>query len=250
MTVQHRKVCWVTGASSGIGLAVAEALVRDGHFVIVSARGEQGLADALEYLHKVGPSAVAVAVDVTSSQQVENAVSHIEEQYGKINVLVANAGMNVGARGWEELSVADFDRVTQINLNGVYYTISAVLPTMRAQQDGLVVNISSWAGRYVSAKPGPAYSAAKAAVVALTTSLNASEFHNGIRACAICPAEVATPAMMRRKVAPSAAALKKMLRPQDIAAAVRFVVNMPSHVCVNELLISPVWNGAYGAAQL
>ncbi|CRM34493.1 MULTISPECIES: SDR family oxidoreductase [Pseudomonas] len=250
MSSANRTVCWVTGASSGIGLAIAEALVQDGHFVVISARGEAALAQALERLHTLSPNAAAVSVDVTSFDAVRSAVAQIESDYGPVSILVANAGMNVAARAWGELSSSDFDQVTQINLNGVYYTIDAVLPSMRALKSGLVINIASWAGRFVSAKPGPSYSAAKAAVIALTTSLNASEYQHGIRACALSPAEVATPAMSRRKVPPTEAALSKMLKPEDIAAAVRFVASMPRHVCVNELVISPVWNGAYGAPQL
>ena len=247
MNFEQRKVCWVTGASSGIGLSVAQALVTDGHFVVISARGEQGLSEALAELHKIGPNAAAVAVDVTVAAEVKAAAAHIESEHGRIGVLVANAGMNIGSRAWGDVSVEDFDRVTNINLNGVFYTIDAVLPGMREHSDGLVVNISSWAGRFISAKPGPAYSAAKAAVVAMTTSLNASEFRNGIRACALCPAEVATPAMLRRKVPPTDVELKRMLQPADVASAVRYVVSMPAHVCINELVISPVWNGAFGA---
>lgn len=250
MTSLVKSVCWITGASSGIGLAIAETLVEFGHFVVISARGEPALATALERLHKIGPNAAAVSVDVSSFDEVLSAATRIEAQYGPIGILVANAGMNVAARAWGELSSTDFDQVTQINLNGVYYTIDAVLPSMRERKEGLIINIASWAGRFVSAKPGPSYSAAKAAVIALTTSLNASEYKNGIRACALSPAEVATPAMMRRQVPPTEAALSKMLKPEDIAAAVRFVASMPSHVCINELVISPVWNGAYGAPQL
>lgn len=250
MSSHWKNVCWVTGASSGIGLAIAEALVADDHFVVISARGEPALEDALERLHAIGPNAAAVSVDVTSFDAVKNAAAFIEAQYGAVTILVANAGMNVASRAWGELSSTDFDQVMQINLSGVYYTIDAVLPAMRQRKGGIVINIASWAGRFVSAKPGPSYSAAKAAVIALTTSLNASEFKHGIRACALSPAEVATPAMMRRKVPPSAAALRQMLKPEDIAAVVRFVASMPAHVCINELVISPVWNGAFGAPQL
>jgi NAD(P)-dependent dehydrogenase (short-subunit alcohol dehydrogenase family) len=145
------------------------------------------------------------------------------------------------------VSLTDFDRLIQVNLNGVYYCIDAVLPGMRERGGGQVVTLASWAGKFVSAKPGPAYTAAKTAVVALTASLNIAEYANGIRACAISPGEVATPAMARRVPPVPHEVLQRMLKAEDVAAAVAFVVSMPPHACVNEIVLSPTWNGAFGA---
>ena len=242
------KVCWITGASSGIGAAVAAALAEQGHTVVISARGEEALREAKAALSERHPDRIdAVAVDVTDAKQVRDAVRAIEERHGRIDVLVANAGANVGTRAWGQVAVDDFDRLVHVNLSGVYYCIDAVLPGMRERGGGQVVNLASWAGKFFSAKPGPAYTAAKAAVVALTASLNASEYANNIRACAISPAEVATPAMARRKPPVPAAALARMLQAEDVAATVAFVVGMPAHACVNEIVLSPTWNAAFGA---
>ena len=241
------KVCWVTGASSGIGAAVAEGLALEGHTVIISARGEAALQEAKALLLAKSANVDAVVVDVTDPQKVRDAVRDIEGRHGRIDVLVANAGTNVGARGWGEVALGDFDRLIQVNLSGVYYCIDAVLPGMRERGGGQVVNLASWAGKFFGAKPGPGYTAAKAAVVALTTSLNASEYRNTIRACAISPGEVATPAIARRKPPVAAEVLERMLKAEDVAAAVNFVVGMPGRACINEIVLSPTWNTAYGA---
>lgn len=241
------KVCWVTGSSSGIGAAVAEALATQGHVVVLSARGAGALEAQAEKIRAAGGIADVQLVDVTDHAQVVQAASEIQERHGRIDVLVANAGLNVGKRAWGLVSATDFDQLVRVNLNGVYYCIDAVLPGMRERGGGQVVNVASWAGKFASAKPGPAYTAAKTAVVALTASLNMSEYVNNIRACAISPAEVATPAMARRIPPVPQEVLELMLTPQDIAEAVAFVVGMPARATVNEIVLSPTWNSAFGA---
>jgi NADP-dependent 3-hydroxy acid dehydrogenase YdfG len=113
---------------------------------------------------------------------------------------------------------------------------------MRAQKDGVIINISSWAGIHTSMVTGPAYNASKHAVVSLTENLNMEECVNGIRACAICPAEVATAIMDRRPMPPTPEERARMLQPQDLGNAIRWVAEQPPHVCVNEIVISPTWN--------
>lgn len=244
---ERAKICWITGASSGIGATVARQLAAQGHAVILSARGLEALETVASEIRSAGGQADAVPLDVCDADQVQQAVRLIQERHGRIDVLVANAGLNVATRAWGSVTVEDFDRLVRVNLNGVYYCIDAVIPGMRQNGGGLVVNIASWAGKFASAKPGPAYTAAKTALVALTASLNMSEYANQIRACAISPGEVATPAMARRIPPVPEATLERMLKPEDVAAAVLFVVSMPGRACVNEIVLSPTWNAAFGA---
>jgi NADP-dependent 3-hydroxy acid dehydrogenase YdfG len=130
-------------------------------------------------------------------------------------------------------------------------TCQAVLPAMRAQKGGLIVNVASWAGRYDSTFTGPAYNASKHGLVALSATLNIDEGKHGIRSCALCPGEVATPILRSRPVPPSDAEMARMLQPEDLGRVIRFLAELPSHVCINELLISPTWNRAYlGLAEL
>jgi NADP-dependent 3-hydroxy acid dehydrogenase YdfG len=108
-----------------------------------------------------------------------------------------------------------------------------------------VINLSSWAGVYHAALTGAAYNASKHAVIAMTETINMEECTHGIRACAICPAEVATPIMDRRPVPPSAEDRAKMLQPEDLGRTIRFVAELPPHACVNQIIISPTWNRIY-----
>ncbi len=148
-------------------------------------------------------------------------------------------------RSWAELDTEAWDQVIDVNLNGLLYCTRAVLPAMRAQKGGTIVNVSSWAGRYPTKLTGPAYTASKSAVVALTHSLNMEEFVNGIRATAFCPGEVATPILEKRPVPVSAEERARMLQMEDCGAAIAYVANSPMHVCFNEILVSPTWNRSF-----
>jgi NADP-dependent 3-hydroxy acid dehydrogenase YdfG len=127
-------------------------------------------------------------------------------------------------------------------LNGAMYCILAALPAMRTRKDGLVINIASWFGRWPSYLAGPAYAASKHAMASITHQLNVEEGINGIRGCVIYPGEVATPILKSRPVPPSAEDQAKMLKPEDLGRTIRFVAEMPPHVCLNEIVISPTWN--------
>jgi NADP-dependent 3-hydroxy acid dehydrogenase YdfG len=145
------------------------------------------------------------------------------------------------------MEIDGWDKLVDINLNGVLYCMRAVLPAMRAQKDGCIINVSSWAGRHVSKMPGPAYTTTKHAVLALTHSFNMDECVNGLRACCLSPAEVATPILNLRPVVPTAEEQARMLQPEDLGRTIAFVAGMPPHVCVNEILISPTWNRSFVA---
>ena len=116
---------------------------------------------------------------------------------------------------------------------------------MRRQKDGLVINVSSWAGRYASTLTGAAYNATKRAVIALTETINAEEGVNGIRATSVLPGEVATPILEKRPVPPSRAEREKMLQSEDLGQTLLYLASLPPRVCVNELIISPTWNRFY-----
>jgi NADP-dependent 3-hydroxy acid dehydrogenase YdfG len=153
--------------------------------------------------------------------------------------------LNTSNRYWKNQSVEGWKEVIGINLDGSFYTTHAVLPAMRAKQDGLIINVSSWAGVFNPKMTGAAYNASKHAVTVMTETINMEECANGIRACAICPAEVATPILERRPVPPSAEDRARMLQPQDLGDTIRFIAEMPAHVCINQLIISPTWNRMY-----
>jgi NADP-dependent 3-hydroxy acid dehydrogenase YdfG len=116
---------------------------------------------------------------------------------------------------------------------------------MRSRRDGLIINVSSWAGRYASTLTGPAYNATKHAVVALTESINMEEGLNGIRATSVLPGEVATPILEKRPVPPAPEVRAKMLQAEDLGRTLLFLASLPPRACVNEIIISPTHNRFY-----
>ncbi|MDB5412577.1 MAG: short-chain dehydrogenase/reductase [Rubritepida sp.] len=240
------KVAWITGGGTGIGLAGASALAAAGAIVVISGRRANVLEGAAR---GIGGRVSALALDVCDAEEVRSAADRILAEHGQINILVNSAGLNVPRRSWAEISTEGWDQVRAINADGTFYCIAAVLPAMRRQNGGLVVNIASWAGKHFGKMTGPAYTSAKHAVVAMTHSLNMEEWSHGIRATVICPAEVNTPILDTRPSPPSHAMRARMLQVEDLGRTIRFVCEMPPHVCTNEIILSPLWNRSFGATD-
>lgn len=238
------KIAWITGAGSGIGEAAAVALANAGMRVAISGRNKDKL-QALADRWPVSTPPLIVALDVADRAAVSNAAEQISSQLGNIDVLVNSAGINAKERNWHNVSLDDWDAVIRIDLDGAFYCAKAVLPSMQANGEGLIINISSWAGKHVSVVTGPAYTAAKHAMNAMNESINMEMGIHGVRACAICPGEVATPILEQRPVPPSDEERARMVQSEDCGDIVRFVAELPSHVCINELTVSPTWNRGY-----
>ncbi len=232
------KVAWVTGGGSGIGLAGAIELARAGAHVIVSGRSAETLKSATRAIG----GAEAVAMDVGDQKEVAKAAEALLKRHGRIDILLNSAGINLPKRNWRNVSIEGWDQIVATNLSGMFYCCQAVLPGMRKHKEGLVINISSWAGRHASPLFGPGYYATKSAVLALTAQINIEECKNGIRATSILPGEVATPILEKRPVPPSPEERARMLQPEDLGRAVLFVATLPPRVCINELMITPTWN--------
>ena len=235
------KVAWITGGGSGIGLAGARELAIAGARVVISGRTEKTIREAEKQLKALG-DAEGVLLDVADKNQVAQAARRVLARHGRCDVLVNSAGLNVPKRFYKDLAPEDWDKVIGINLNGALYCTTAVLPAMRAQKDGLVINISSWLGRWIGYLGGAAYGASKHALATLTHHLNLEEGMNGIRGCVIYPGEVATPILKTRPVPPAQEDIERMLQPEDLGRTIRFVAETPPHVCLNEIVISPTWN--------
>ena len=245
MTKSGKRVAWVTGGGSGIGEAGAEALAADGWTVVVSGRRREALDAVVAKIAKAGGQAEAIPLDVSVAADAEKVAGEIVARHGRIDLLVNSAGINVPKRRWDDMEIDGWNKLVEINLNGVLYCMRAVLPTMRRQRDGSIINVSSWAGRHVSKMPGPAYTTTKHAVLALTHSFNMDECVNGLRACCLMPGEVATPILKLRPVVPSEEEQAKMLQSEDLGRTIAFVASLPPRVCVNEILISPTWNRGF-----
>ena len=239
------KVAWVTGGGTGIGLGGARALAKAGATVVMSGRREAVLAAEAARIRDDGGRAEIEPLDVTDHQAARKVAERILARHSRVDILLNSAGLNTPNRSWKNQTVEGWREVVGINLDGSFYTVHAVLPAMRAQKDGLIINVSSWAGVFHPKLPGAAYNGSKHGVTAMTETINMEECTSGIRACAICPAEVATPIMDRRPVPPSAEDRARMLQPDDLGQAIRFIAELPAHVCINQLIISPTWNRMY-----
>jgi NADP-dependent 3-hydroxy acid dehydrogenase YdfG len=234
------KVAWITGGGSGIGLAGAIELAKAGAKVVISGRSAATLREAAKKA-----DAETIALDVSEKEQVQKAAREILKRHGAIDILVNSAGINLPQRNFRNVSMDGWDQIVGVNLSGLFYCVHSVLPAMRERRDGLIINVSSWAGRHPSVLTGPGYNATKHAVIALTESINMEEGGNGIRATALLPGEAATPILEKRPVPPSPEVRAKMLQPEDLGRAIGFVASLPARACVNELTVTPTWNRFY-----
>jgi NADP-dependent 3-hydroxy acid dehydrogenase YdfG len=242
MSTLKGKVAWITGAGTGIGHSAASELAAAGATVILSGRRKDVLDAAVKEIATAGGRAEAQALDVSDKAAVAKGAAEIFKRHAGVDILVNCAGTNVAKRFYKDLVPEDWDKVISINLNGALYCTVAVLPAMRAKKDGLVINISSWLGRWPGYLGGPAYNASKHAMAAMTHQINIEEGVNGIRGCVIYPGEVATPILKARPIPPSQQAIDAMLKAEDLGRAVRFVAETSPRVCFNEIVITPTWN--------
>ncbi|HBS23477.1 SDR family oxidoreductase [Thalassospira sp.] len=236
------KSVWITGAGSGIGEAIAKSLAAAGAHVALSARREETLQQVADTITSEGGKVEIHPLDISNSDQVLDAARNIKNSMGSVNVLINCAGMNTPKRHWRDLDIKDWQRIVAVNLNGVANTVCATLPLMRDQQDGLIINIASWAAKHEFPVAGPAYIASKRGVVDLSHSINQEEMHNNIRCCCISPGEVATPILDQRPVPIKEDERALMLKPDDLADMVAYVVAAPARVCFNEIIMSPTHN--------
>jgi NADP-dependent 3-hydroxy acid dehydrogenase YdfG len=153
--------------------------------------------------------------------------------------LVVAAGLNTPRRLWRDQSMAQFQSIVDTNLTAVARAIDVVLPSMRDAARGTIVVVSSYAGWLPTANSGVAYSASKTALASLCVQLNWQEGGNGIRATHLCPGDVDSDFLGMRPEVPDAAARERMLRPDDVARAIQFVLDTPPHVRIDELVITP-----------
>jgi NADP-dependent 3-hydroxy acid dehydrogenase YdfG len=237
------KVAIVTGASSGIGEATALALVAEGATVVIVARRGDRLQTLATRIADVGGQAFPITADVSDEAQIEAAVQQTQAKFGKVDILINNAGaMLLGMI--DGANTEDWRRMINLNVLGLMYATHKVLPLMKAQGAGHIVNISSVAGRVANAGSG-VYNASKWAVGAFSEALRKEVYQNNIRVTIIEPGLVATE-LPQHVTDPKAKETTanfygslKNLESEDIAAAIAYAVTQPPHVNVNEILIRP-----------
>jgi NADP-dependent 3-hydroxy acid dehydrogenase YdfG len=239
------KIAWITGAGTGIGEGAALALARDGATVVLTGRRKEPLQAVADRIGKAGGTATVRPADVTKAAAVQQVADTIRNDYGRLDIVVNNAGMNIPDRTWQRLRTEGADAVIQGNLTSAFYVVQAVLPIMRAQKGGLIIHTASWAGRFIGPVSGPAYTAAKHGMVAMSHTINLEECRNGIRSCVVCPGEVATPILVNRPIPETPETMARMIQPEDMGNIIAFVAAQPAHVCINEIVVSPTHNCGY-----
>ena len=147
MKTPDTRTAIVTGAGSGIGQAIAVVFAQVGIDIALSGRREEALEETAARIRRIGSDPLVVPADVTDRPSVRGLTDRTVERFGRIDILVNNAGVNTAKRGLKDISESDWDRVIQINLTGAFNAFRAVLPRMEAQGGGLVINISSMAGK-------------------------------------------------------------------------------------------------------
>jgi ribitol 2-dehydrogenase len=230
------KVAIITGASSGIGAAAARALVREGCRVALAARSAERLGALAAEL---GAEALAVAADVTSGADVARLVGATRERFGRIDILLANAGVYLPG----QLSEGDPEamaRLVDVNVSGVVRCVHAVLPHLRAQHGGDILVTSSISG-HVDIHWEPVYSASKHAVQALVHTLRRQVAGDGIRVGAVAPGMVANELWGIRTQAEvdELVAARSALRNEDVVDAIVFMLTRPPHVTIRDLVLLP-----------
>ena len=226
----------VTGASTGIGRAVARELIGQGARVVIAARSRERLDEAAAAL---GPGCAAVVADVTRADDVRRLVDGTLESHGRIDILVANAGVYVGGDLWESDPEA-LDRLLTTNVNGVVRTVREVLPHLLEQGEGDILVTSSVAG-HQAIHWEPVYSASKHALQAFVHTMRRQLIGTGVRMGAIAPGVVlndlwgvSDPAEIEAKVARG-----EGIRSEDVADAVGYMLTRPRHVTIRDLVILP-----------
>ena len=228
----------VTGAGSGIGQAVAVALGRAGLQVTLVGR-DVGKLEATRAL--VGRDDIRLeSCDVADAAAVDRLADRVLAQTGGgVDVLVCNAGTNVRDRALAKLSIADWDRMIATNLSGAFHLVRAFLPAMRERRDGLIIQVCSIAGLRASVLGGVGYSASKFGQAALGIGIGLEAGVDMVRSSVIYPGEVNTPILANRPIPVSQERKDAILQPEDVAAAVRFLVDLPPRAHVPELVIKP-----------
>ena len=226
------QVALVTGGSRGIGLAIARRLCQMGARMALCGRHENAARDAASDLQRQGFDALGIAADVSVAADAAALVRRTNEAFGEIDALVNNAGVGVFGTV-HEASEADWDRVMDTNLKGVFLCSKAVAPQMIRRKRGHIINISSLAGKNVAAGAG-IYFASKWGLQGLTFCMAEDLRAHGIRVSAICPGSVHTE--FSPHVGKDSA---KMLQPEDVAHAVAMLVTQAPQSFISEVLLRP-----------
>lgn len=235
------KVIIITGASSGLGEATAKMLAERGAKLVLAARREERLKELVNTITENGGTAIYKTVDVTKRDDLEAVAHYAIETFSRIDVLINNAGL-MPLAPLDELKVDEWDQMIDVNIKGVMYGVSAVLPTMRKQESGHIINLSSVAGHVVF--PGATvYCATKFAVKAISEGIR-QESNGQIRATNISPGAVSTELTDHISHKDSKQMADELyndaIDANAIARSITFAIEQPHDVDINEMIVRPI----------
>jgi NAD(P)-dependent dehydrogenase (short-subunit alcohol dehydrogenase family) len=232
------KTAVVTGGGSGIGLGIAVALSAEGCRVAIAGRRVELLQEVVK-THRGPTPLIAHPVDVSDRESVARLFEWAAKELGPIDLLVNSAGTNVVHRSLADTTPEEWSMLLAANVTGMFHCLQAVLPQMRSRGDGLVINVSSIAGKRALRLGGVAYCASKFAATALGTFATLEEGRHGIRVTNIYPGEVDTPILRHRATPLTAEQLSRILQPEDVGAAAVMIACLPPRAHVAEIVIKP-----------
>lgn len=248
MSNLQNKVILVTGASSGIGKAIAEKAAEHGAKIVLAARREEKLKEIANGIKERGGEAIYKTTDVSQKQQVVDLMKFAIQNYGQIDILVNNAG--IMPSGFLDLEKSDeWDSLIDINIKGVLYNIGAVLPYMRQRKSGHIINVSSVAGYETASPYAIVYSMAKHAVKNISEGLRQQEaiLQSGIKVTDVGPGTIdtdlkytITDPQMREAAMQQYSDSEKMLTPEEMAQAVISIMELPEKISVNTFVVRPL----------
>jgi len=225
----QERVAIVTGAARGIGFAVAERLSRAGARVVVADVDEEGAVEAVERLREAGAQAVEAVADITDPEEVDVMVERAVDVFGRLDVLVNNAGITGRDAPLSRITDEDWERVLRLNLTATFYCCRAAISYMRERRSGAVVNVASISGKEGNPNMIP-YSVSKAGVICLTKALAREVIHDGVRVNCVAPAVIETPLLDQLQpeaieYMTSKIPMGRMGRPEEVAAVVHFLAS-------------------------
>lgn len=228
----------VIGGGTGIGAGIARHLAEAGAKVTVGGRRPQPLQSVAESVDSPHPIRTQ-AIDVADDSSIRQFFNDHHDAVGDVDILVNSAGINIASRTMTEMTADQWDKVLRINATGAHRCIAEVLPAMRRRRDGLIVQISSIAGKRALTLGGVVYCASKFAMTALGTGVSNEVRHEGVRVTNVYPGEVDTPLLEQRPEPVSRERRQAMLQPEDVAAMVVAICRLPARAHVPEIVIKP-----------
>jgi NAD(P)-dependent dehydrogenase (short-subunit alcohol dehydrogenase family) len=239
MTLQE-KVILITGGGQGLGKAITEALAEVGAIVIPADIKEDQVKAVAEEINKKGQKAEGIMLNVTEDASIDAACKHVIDTYGKIDVLINNAGIDV-TKPITEMAVDEFDSVIRVNLRGTFVLSKKVLPLMADKKSGHIVNIASTAAKRAWPNAS-AYHASKWGILGFTYALYTEAREHNVKATVIVPGGMRTPFILERF---PDTPLNKLQDPKNVAETIKFVLTMPDETIIPEVMVLPLMESSW-----